>query len=371
MTALYSVLHLLVDGVCALAMFGAFCPSHRGYFYILIYNFCAFALQMPIGAAVDYMNTKNRERQPYIAFCIVAAGVLCTIAGAVTHPAILGIGNALFHVGGGVGTVYEDNAQNRHGAGLGVFVAPGALGLYLGTRIANAGMWEAWFPGVSILAVILCVGMACLQWHGGVRKAEASACWEGGGRGMQRFRSGRNPVEGGQTENSRREFCGGKFRLAACCMMVVVLRSYIGMAVSFPWKTGVVAGTLSVLALVCGKMAGGFLAARHGAFNTTVISLSFAAFCYLGASAMPLGLAALFLFNMTMPVTLYWMICAFPEMPGFAFGFLTFALFLGFLPGYFSLLPGADGNAAGCIGSLLSLALLTAGCGRRRRWKDI
>ena len=63
-------------------------------------------------------------------------------------------------------------------------------------------------------------------------------------------------------------------------------------------------------------------------------------------------------FNMTMPITLYWMVCIFPKMPGFAFGFLTFALFLGFLPGYFGWHSGVDGAVSGGTGCLVSLALL-------------
>ena len=45
-----------------------------------------------------------------------------------------------------------------------------------------------------------------------------------------------------------------------------------------------------------------------------------------------LGTAAVFLFNMTMPITLWAAARLIPGAKGFAFGLLTFALFLGFLP---------------------------------------
>ena len=146
---------------------------------------------------------------------------------------------------------------------------------------------------------------------------------------------------------------------------MVVARSYIGMAVTFPWKTGAAAGCLAVLALVFGKVAGGFGAARFGVRKATVVSLSLAALCYLFSFIMPVGLAAVFLFNMTMPITLYWMVYNMPRMPGFAFGCLTFALFLGFLPGYFGLLPQTGGTVLGFAGCILSLLLLLFGFGRR------
>lgn len=44
------------------------------------------------------------------------------------------------------------------------------------------------------------------------------------------------------------------------------------------------------------------------------------------------GMAGVFLFNMTMPLCLKQMHRQFPQHAGFAFGFLTFALFLGFVP---------------------------------------
>ncbi len=139
------------------------------------------------------------------------------------------------------------------------------------------------------------------------------------------------------------------------------------MAVSIPWKTGVLASAFSVLAVVGGKMAGGFLSAWKGLYRTAAVSLVLAAVCYLFSSVMPLGLVALFLFNMTMPITLYWMICAFPQMPGFAFGCLTFALFLGFLPGYLGVQPAWTGSVIGGAGSILSLLLLAAGIRKSRR----
>lgn len=364
MTVLYSILHLLVDGVCAMAMFGKFIPQEDGYFYILLYNFCAFALQMPFGVVLDALNAKTGKPKLDFAFLTVVTGVLCTMIGALTHPVVLGIGNALFHVGGGVGTIREDHVKDRHGIYLGIFVAPGALGLYFGTLIAQMTRWKLWFLGTGvIMLLVLCVGIWYLR--GSFQEADEAA-----GETM--------------TERKHGEHClslseKGKLTLALGCFLVVILRSYIGMAVVFSWKTGVWAGMLSVFALAGGKMMGGFLAAWKGAMRTTVVSLSLAAFCYLFSSVnlmgmglpigmgLPMGLAALVFFNMTMPITLYWMVCDFPQMPGFAFGFLTFALFLGFLPGYFGLQPIVGGNIIGSMGSVLSLLLLVLTHYLRRR----
>ena len=73
---------------------------------------------------------------------------------------------------------------------------------------------------------------------------------------------------------------------------------------------------------------------------------------------MPMGILALFLFNMTMPVTLYLLIRRLPSYPGFSFGFLTFGLFLGFLPAYLELPTWQNSSMIGCVGSLASLLIL-------------
>lgn len=359
-TALYSILHMLVDGACALAMLGTFTLRKDGYFAILIYNFCAFAMQMPLGALLDAFRQTSRARRLDLPLVTAVAGVLCTILGTLTHPAALGIGNALFHIGGGVGAIHEDSVRGWRGRGLGVFVAPGAFGLCLGSLLAKTGAQKGALWAVCILMALVCAGMVCQQHMAPPER------W-------QRLEYLEHLGQNGGMRNSVR----GKIRLASCCVAVVMLRSYIGMAVTFPWKdhgnATVLCTIASVLAIVGGKAAGGFLAARFGSWNAAAASLLLAAFCYGCSAAMPMGIAALFLFNITMPITLYLLYCAFPQMPGFAFGLLTFALFLGFLPKYFGLWQAGAGSLAGSMGSLLSLLILLVGLTDKRRadWRQI
>lgn len=349
MTVLYAILHLLVDGVCAYAMFGDYMEREGGYVYVLLYNFCAFALQMPFGAALDLINRKNGKALPLAAVC---AGVILTLAGALTHPVILGIGNALFHIGGGVGTICEDEEKGWRGRGLGVFVAPGALGLYLGMRLAGDGGGTVWLWAVGALLLLVCAGAV---WR---YLTYVSAV-----QGAERETPEKSMRSGTQDQGKTGAVC----LLAAGILLVVILRSYIGMAVTFPWKTTVFAGVLSTLAIVCGKAAGGFLAARFGIPRTVILSLTAAAVSFLFSGFMPMGILALFLFNMTMPVTLYLLIRRLPSYPGFSFGFLTFGLFLGFLPAYLDLPTWQNSSMIGCVGSLVSLLVLM-GVGRVR-WR--
>ena len=332
MTAPYAILHFLVDGLCAFAMFGTFSAGENWYLNVLLYNFCAFALQMPLGVVLDGLNRRKCLRKCEPAFGFALVGVLLTFLGTVTHPVILGIGNALFHLGGGVGTIHEDEEKGWRGRGLGVFVAPGALGLYLGTLVAKGEV----IPMPALLILIGLVAVGCLGW-----------CY--------RRMNTQKKIPAIAAENSPEK---EGFFLLIGCLAVVILRSYIGMAVGFSWKSTILAGTVAVLAVVLGKVAGGFAAAGIGMRRTVVLSLLLSALCFLFSENMVAGVPALFLFNMTMPITLYMLVRRLKGLTGFAFGLLTFGLFLGFLLTYLGLELPVDDRVLGAVGSLLSLVIL-------------
>lgn len=340
-TAIYSLLHFLVDGICAYAMFSRFMQSSGIYLNVLLYNFCAFALQMPLGALLDLKvlkceNNKTDNRLDY-SMLYALAGVGLTLIGAYISPIILGIGNALFHVGGGVGTINEDFRSGFRGQALGVFVAPGAFGLYLGTVLA--GLYGL---DINWIMAFVCLSASIPAFVFLERMLNKT-----GDRANQ--------------SNERKEFCNQKESLllvSTGCLLVVIIRSYVGTAVTMQWKTTMLLGAASVLVVVFGKMAGGFLAARFGALKTTVITLAIAALGYMFSGKAIPGLWALFMFNMTMPITLYQLVRRLRTMPGFAFGLLTFGLFLGFLPDFFDLSLYVSGKKIGVVGSLLSIFLL-------------
>ncbi len=320
--AIYAAAHFQVDLGCALLMLGRVCPAADAAVCILLYNACAFALQMPIGLLADRFGGCR-----WFAAGGCALTVLAWLLPAGTGAAVCaGVGNACFHVGGGLDTLH---ASERAGP-LGLFVSPGAFGIYLGGRYADVAARWAW----PVCAALLLAALAAALWCKGPEVPPPEL-----------------PAE------------RGVWRAAACLLAVVVLRSHLGLAAGLPWKADW--GFWAVAALAAGKAAGGLLADRFGAEQTAAASLGLAALCYLGAGRAGSGLAALFLFNMTMPLTLWAVARLLPGLRGFSFGLLTFGLFLGFLPSYFG--AAAMGPLVLAAGALVSLPPLLAGLRRAGR----
>ena len=86
--AVLSAAHFLVDFICAMTMYNIILYGDKQADQILLYNFCAFALQMPFGLMADALR---RKRNDYVAFImlLMASGFLA--AGLLKSPVLLGI----------------------------------------------------------------------------------------------------------------------------------------------------------------------------------------------------------------------------------------------------------------------------------------
>ena len=298
----YSISHFFVDFSCAFLLFSVISGSPDFALCVLLYNFCAFALQMPLGLLADAWN-RNRIIAATGCFLVAFAYIVpIPLAAAV----VAGTGNALFHLGGGIDTL---NHSRKKASALGIFVSPGAVGLYLGTLLGKAGTASTATGIIPLIATGILILLICpIPGHGS--------------------HSGNVPLSAETTV---------RVKWLIPLFLVVVLRSYMGMNQQFDWKNQWHWGFILVLALALGKMAGGLLMDRLGAKKASVFTLVTAAVLYLFSGHPIPGILAVFLFNMTMPVTLWAVAQITPGMKGFTFGLLTFGLFIGYLPSAFGL----------------------------------
>lgn len=220
----YSLAHFWVDFCCALLMFSCVLDTPEWGLCVLLYNFCAFAMQMPIGLVADQLDRNSLVAALGCAL-VAVSGLLIPLPA--LAAVVAGLGNGCFHVGGGVEVL---NASEKKSAALGVFVSPGAFGIYFGT-ILGKGAKIPWLIPAAVLGLFAAAFLLLdLRTRGSLR-------------------SGNAPVELDLTKKAAWAFL--------CCFLVVVLRSYVGMIFNFPWKTGGWSFAM-VCAVVFGKAAGGF-----------------------------------------------------------------------------------------------------------------
>ena len=322
-TAWLSVAHFGVDFACAALYFGFLSGTPNWWIVLLLYNACAFAAQMPIGLFADAWNRN---------LSVAAIGVLLV---ALAYPfasvpiaaaVLAGLGNGAFHVGAGLEVM---NDSGRKAGPLGVFVSPGAVGLYLGTAHA---LWLKEYPWIVLSCLAVCVVCIVLSARCGLFRPSDNA-----------------PLS--------IELPKGTLLPLIALVLVVVLRSALGFTNAFSAPN--VPKMIGVLCVAAGKAAGGLIGDRVGMKTTSIVSLAACA-VLLAIPSDFAHLAALFAFNMTMPLTLWGAARRLNRAKGFSFGLLTFALFLGFLPRLMGIVSW--GGVYWHVGAvLLSLGLLTYG----------
>ncbi|MDR1059916.1 MAG: hypothetical protein LBL83_01600 [Clostridiales bacterium] len=370
MVSVYAAAHFLVDFACAFLMFrgvagaagvagamgaegiagAAGAPGWQ--LCLLLYNFCAFAMQMPLGVLADRLDRNHLFAAGGCALVGAAFGLWRVPAAA---AAVAGIGNGMFHVGGGIDVL---NASEEKSGALGIFVSPGALGVYFGTALgrgSGSGLATAPMPFALAAAPITLALLAAIGLIFAARRAQGGAY-----AGNAAFSLG-----GGASPRM--------LAAAAGLFFVVCLRSYAGLALSFPWKSAGGAGgdwgwgsdwgwgVALACAAALGKAAGGLMADRAGLARASCASLGLAALLALAPRLPAAGALSALLFNMTMPVTLWATAKIFPGAKGFSFGLLAFGLFLGFLPAHLGAGDPFGGGAwPFALAAAASLALLLA-----------
>lgn len=296
---------------------------------------------MPVGLLADRWN---RNAVFAASGCILAAAAYGCWNFPFAAALAAGVGNCMFHIGGGIDVL---NQSRKKSGLLGIFVAPGAFGLYLGTMYGKQGTEASVYIVLALLLMAFLILL--LQYVPG-----------------RTFISDNEPVSFqtkslADTEGQVGLKAAAAAGAMACLFLVVCLRSYVGMSLAFPWKGAGSWGLVLVCAAVLGKMAGGMLADTFGVLKTSAVSLGLAAILFLFGGYPVAGTAAVFLFNMTMPVTLWAVAKILPGSKGFTFGLLTFGLFLGFIPVYLGADPLFSGGSGFAAASAVSLALLCAG----------
>ena len=316
----YTFGHFTVDFSCGLILYrmieqgyadGAFAVS-----LILVYNIIAFGAQFFLGIIGDFI--KDNGRIPAVAGCILCVGGLLTGEEAPLLTAcLMGAGNALFHVGGGTDALIRSSGMSR----AGIFVSAGALGVAAGCHYGTSGEMHIQIAASLLLFAAACIWVFCPGKRVCVCDTPAPSS-----------KKGILPAE---------PITGNGIFSVFVILIAVYIRSWAGFAATVPDIDGKFARFIPAFAAFAGKFAGGILADIFGSRRTgTAAVLISAPLFLLGAEKTLFFLAALFFFNMAMPVTLCELAGRMRGHEGFAFGLTALALLLGYLTYY--LLPAAE-----------------------------
>lgn len=307
----YGLAHAVIDAISAgilLTLWHGAGLTDAGGFFVL-YNLLAFGAQPLLGLAVD--GSRQPRTAALVGVGLVAGSTVVFARWPLLGVILVGSGNALFHLG--AGSIALRLTPGRATA-PGIFVAPGALGLFLGTYLGQTGTFVAW-PFVLALAC-LAVGM--------VKLAMPAMAYE------QR----RMPVK-----------WNWAVMMLALLLSCIAVRALVGFAVVLPWKSVMALAVTLTVAVVLGKAVGGVLADRWGwgriAVGALAVSTPLLAF---GANVPAVAIIGLFLFNFAMPVTLAATANVLPGRPAFAFGLTCLALELG---GWLVTQSGCDASRFG------------------------
>lgn len=300
--SIYSLCHFIVDFICAIVILGKlpYISNTNEEFVIsvIIYNFFAFAFQVPLGCILDRYKIYK-----YIAIIGISSIGLCYIINlnnCFIFATIVGIGNALFHLEGGV-NIYS--LSKRKAFLNGVFVAPGALGIFLGTTF-NKELVITQLP--IILIVISIILLFFIQ---------------------------KQQIVKGIEENQKLKY--DKFSIALIIILIglsIVVRSIGGSAIVYTWRNTFSLGLIYTLAIVIGKAFGGVLADKFGMLKVALIALLVSMICLiLGYNLHILAYVGILFFNIPMAITLTILENTLSKKIACAVGLNTMFLFIGYI----------------------------------------
>ena len=305
-----TVLHFLVDGICACALYlmvdsvsGTDVPA-----LFLAYNVLAFMTQPLTGLWTD----RRRHGGLLVAMGLLPAAVAWQMAASSwcsdllpLSVCLLGMGNSFFHVWGGKLTAVMSGNDMR---GLGVFVSSGVMGLTVGALCASWWLLAAMLLLVSVLGAIVCCAVTFDPCKAPPQKGAAVGSWP------------MSPALVG---------CG-----LMAVLSFVLLRSFVGEAVSVGLEKSSDVLLLLAATAMTGKACGGWLARRLGIGRAVVLCLGVVAVSLMFRSTGRVALlpvaAGVVAVNLTMPVTLHLANRLLPRREGLAFGLLAAVL----IPGY-------------------------------------
>ena len=302
MLAFAMVFHFLVDALCGASMLWVVIEDapDGGFWLIIAYDFLAFATQVLTGWMADRL--KQDRWLWFLSIVLVLSGAGAAWYHSWLATVLLGLGNSLFHVSAGREVIRRHTlAAAKKARELGLFVGPGALGIGLGCMFPMA----MYIPTLGVTLFVL----LCFVGHQPPETAEMT-----------------------ETATSSSEPASHRALPAFLMIFCVFCRAASGFCGPSPWRSSTALCILCFLLVMGGKMAGGVIGDCWGHWRTGLAALLFSwILLVIGGESICLALAAQFVANLLMAITLYVLVRLYPSSPGMMFGVAAAVLFPGCL----------------------------------------
>lgn len=310
---LYFYIHFVTEVICFYVLARIF--GNAGFLWVcpLIYDSLAFVPQSLIGYLSDLY--------PKINFGVIGTFLLVIglitfelnlLPGTFTEIIILSLGNACLHVNGAEVTIRSSGGKLSHSA---IFVAGGSFGVITGKLLAKSN------PSLLILSLfgLTMIPFILLAEYYRKNTSEKNAC--------QKFNYHNNQL------NPK--------IIIFLAVTIVIVRGYMGYGLPTSWNKTTIQTALLYCTMGLGKAFGGILSDSYGMRKVALSSMALALpFLLVGDNYMTISLFGVFLFSMTMSITLGLLVSVLKNNPGLAFGLTTIGLFLGTLPIFFIQVTG-------------------------------
>ncbi len=333
----YTYSHFAVDFTCFYILFGYILRCVTVYEYAifaLVYNVIAFGMQVLIGGFCD--QKRNFKSGLFGGMLVLFALIFPFVPWVAL--AFCSVGNAFFHVGGGIDSLVYSNGKTARG---GIFVSTGAVGLILGTLL---GKFAVDSPTLyAVVPAILMIVANLAMWKFGMVKGE-------------------NESPKMQVANA-----GISYKLVLIfSLATIVLRSFIGSTVPISWNVGWLIVLPSCSACL-GKALGGILGDRFGVKKVGTASLLISIpLIIFGTDVALICVLGLVLFNMSMPLTLGIIFSAMGDSTeGLSFGLTTLALLIGHIATALLVLENSEMKILLTILLAISALLIFLSAGKR------
>ncbi len=333
----YTAAHFLVDFACGYILYAMYTAGELEAASVtalfVLYNLLAFATQHAFGAIADKVKSNGRIFA-VIGITATAVGLFVGGDNPLLTVFLVGLGNASFHVGGGIDSICEGRGMTR----AGIFVSSGALGIALGGKFGEKLLLSPLHYITMLIFAAVAVWVFC--------------------NGERHIVDAPEPAENEKDKITAKTVISAVLPALLLLLFAVLIRSYAGFAAVRPESDSSLVLLLIAAASFAGKFAGGIFADLLGARRVATASLLLCVpLFYLGAESNLFFLAATFLFNISMPITLVGAARKFPGHEGFVLGLTALALFIGYFIN--AILP-IEASTATILIPLLSLVAAVA-----------